>query len=431
MEEDFNPVVEQPFTQADSLQLQRLNQDLASITSKVNEGILYPQEADPEREDILKERQGLIARQQAAQLAARGQQRMHMQDEHANQVTMGFEATKAAANQFTQMMPLHIDPDTGEKTYFYPDGKGGFQPIQNKDQGSDTTSPIDHYLGTGDTGGDTGGGGEAPAAGATGQFTQTINNGANRTDVNFQDGKATGYTGSPMGAPAQMQPQQGQQPGPDFSSLGITPDHIQQAQSLAQLLTPKPFLTGNKAHDSVTMRKYHEDLDRTQRMVLANQMKSSQAAKAEQRVVDKENREKEKELTHKQQEDLYQKKLNELQKDVDFHRKENTIEKAPAYLQDREAMEEEAHKRAKRDMQRIYGKQWTGSEAQTPPAPEAKPQQDAPQPKPEIPAALNKMSAADIAAELQRRAAARQGPSPIAQAVTNYLDQPAINRRRD
>lgn len=453
MEEDFNPVVEQPFTQADSLQLQRLNQDLASITSKVNEGILYPQEADPEKADILKERQALIGRQQQAQLAQRGQQRMHMQDEHANQVMMGMEATKANANQFTQMMPLHIDPDTGEKTYFYPDGKGGFEPIQKKDQGSDT-NPIDHYLGTGDTGGDSADSGatdaglpdegaadmapdqpeQGPVPKPAGNHTMEIYNGPHRTEVTFDpSGKIVNQTGAWQGQ-AGGQPPEPQGVGGDYSSLGITKQHLQQAQSLAKLLTPKPFLTGNKAHDAVTMRKYHEDIDRTQRMVLANQMKTSQAAAAEKRVIDREQRQKDKELTHTQQEDLYQKKLKEIQHDIDKKEKdlgpkETMASKYPnnPELWDREAHEAEAHARAKRDMKRVYGKDWSGgqsSEATGTGAASSAPAASAPK----APVAEQKpiqqtgATLQDLLAEKARREAAKNPKAPP-------VDQGAMSRR--
>jgi hypothetical protein len=123
-----------PWTQADNIRLQRVNQNLAQLASKVNQGELYPQEAEGPQQELLLERQQLTQRQQMAQQQAKGQARMDAMDEMAFQQAALMRNQQATAEQFNQMMPRFQDPDTGRTRYFKPQG---FEPV---DLGEDVSA---------------------------------------------------------------------------------------------------------------------------------------------------------------------------------------------------------------------------------------------------------------------------------------------------
>lgn len=195
-----------PFTTADNLNLQRVNQQLAGLSQQVSDGELYPQEAEPEQQLLAQERNALIQRQKQAELAARGQQRMQQQDEMAFQHAATLTNMQQAANQFMTTMPRFENPDTGETTYFYPDGKGGFTPLERGGPSIDETDVGDLSGAVEDRVGPP----EPPTAPmprssgepARGGFEQTIQNGPFQTRVQYDDrGRTVGMSGSPQGMP--------------------------------------------------------------------------------------------------------------------------------------------------------------------------------------------------------------------------------------
>lgn len=199
---------DEPFTTADSLNLQRLNQQLAGLSQQVSEGELYPQEAEPEQQALVQERNGLIQRQRQAQVAAQGQQRLQQQDEMAFQHAANLTNMQQAANQFMTTMPRFEDPDTGETTYFYPDGKGGFTPLERGGPSIDETDMGDLSGAVEDRVGPP----EPPTAPMPpmpppagdpprGGFEQTIQNGPYQTQVQYDEqGRTIDVRGSVRGA---------------------------------------------------------------------------------------------------------------------------------------------------------------------------------------------------------------------------------------
>lgn len=226
--------IDQPFSQADALELNKLNQSLASLRSQVSDGILYPEEAKGAQEGILADRNALLSRKQQAETAARGQMRMAQQDEMANQHMMGIANAKNMAENFASTMPIYTDPTTGKQTVFYP--KGMYEPLQQDD-------PFDAILGSGDAGLDgmsadaTGGepmaqdaGSETPDAqpqAGPKDHTMTIYNGPNREDTIFRDGKAISQQRfDRQGMPA------GNQSQPD-AMFGLNPEAMREIDNLA------------------------------------------------------------------------------------------------------------------------------------------------------------------------------------------------------
>lgn len=421
-------IVSDPFTQSDSMQLARLNQDLGSLDSQVNEGVLHPQEAEPEKQAILQERQQLLARQNQAQLAQKGQMRMQQQDEVANEHKMQQANMQDAASNFTKAMPRWERQPGDNGTYFYPDGKGGFSPLEAA--APDEQQPIEVPEGAAIEPPP-----EAPpepppeaVPHPAGGHVMSIQNGQFSEEHRWdQNGKYAGVTyptdqnGQPIKPPWVREAEQ--KADGTMSALGFNPREQQALRTQAAALTPQPRFTGNAQHDAVTQRHYNDQLAQTTRMLGLDLIKQ-RAAKAKldadaKRVEAKQNAE----LTQKQKVDLYEKKLGEIQKDIDKKRSELPSGKTMAdqypnepYLWDREAHEEEAHRRAEREYGRHYG---TKSDSKpTSKAAEsgaAAPAESKPAPVPEV---LNKMAPSAIEAELNRRAAAKAPPGFFERLVT-------------
>lgn len=470
--------MEPMFTQADSLNLDRLNAGYSTLQNQVSDGTLYAEEATQPLQEIDAERQALLQRKQAAQAHAQQQEAMMAAHQAAQAQSIQLANAQHSAENFTKTMPRFQDPDTGKTTYFYQSKPGSFEPLDHADEMQpadieknlpDSQPQKAEYVstntGTPLTDAQKAAGGIIDSSGTThypvpnrfsdaGQAyqslqaaqtptpegapmtgTQTIQNGPYGQQEVFVDGQHTqtiwpkDQQGKEIKPPWEHGREQSEQHlMSEGLKVGYGKAEIKQAMDQARMQVPPPFLTGNRAHDAVALSKDRHDVAMAARSILKDYSVQRQAAAADKRKIEAEDRKAKAEAEKKQNDehatkwqDAYRHHLAEIEK----QNKDKDSGKMPT----QEAMELEAKRRADRDHLSTWGKlpsarqeelkrqsdesvkvetksaSGAAAPAASTPAPAA------------VPAGLKNTPLSAIQAELQKRAQANQPPGVLQSAL--------------
>ncbi len=113
------PEIPEPFTQADTLRLQQFNQGLSEAQKQVDDGTLAPEEGDALKQGILKMRMPLLARQEMSQKQAFQEQMKQQQQGSALAQGMQHADAVYRARGFNDRVSVYTDPLTGQSAHMY------------------------------------------------------------------------------------------------------------------------------------------------------------------------------------------------------------------------------------------------------------------------------------------------------------------------
>lgn len=222
------PPAPDPYTSADDLRLQRLNQGLSHVQSEVDDGTLDPNEADELARMIHFQRTPLLAKQEAAKKMARSEQQQNLLEMNATQQSLMQADAANDARNFQARTATYTDPLTGRSKHFFQTTMGNWSPI-DFDQETNPESGL--------PGGKTEGANEGTGEGAPllkknedGTHTLEIYNGQNREVMTFD---ANGKTVSRQQFDREgreVLPQQAQQ---EDSTAGLTPGQLDELRKRA------------------------------------------------------------------------------------------------------------------------------------------------------------------------------------------------------
>lgn len=128
------PGLLEPYSQADDMQLQRLQAGLASVRQQVWDGDLHEQEGDAYQRQIIQQAVPLAARKKKAQDMARQQQLEEAL--HTSAMAKAVEQQNATydAHGFGSRASYIRNPQTGQMAMFYQKRPGEFEPVDFGDQ---------------------------------------------------------------------------------------------------------------------------------------------------------------------------------------------------------------------------------------------------------------------------------------------------------
>jgi hypothetical protein len=240
----------EPFSQADSLRLQQIQQGLSSAQQQIDSGILSPQEGEVFKRLLMAQQQPLMrrqkaAREQAQQEAWQEQQRQLMHGAAMREsIDQLHERSRAAA--FPQTVTSYTDPLTGATAHFMQAERGKWEQIEfptlgNGGADGDGVSGATAPLGYGMAGLFSPLLGEIPGAGGgvfrPGATRQMFAEGPKGTESPQPEAE-------PLGPPdVETPPSEGQLIGPEELAL-----RVQEARKARQEsgLTPGEWLTRDR-----------------------------------------------------------------------------------------------------------------------------------------------------------------------------------------
>jgi hypothetical protein len=124
------PAPPEPFTQADSIQLQRLQGGLATISQQVYSGQLDQAGGDELKAQVHAQLGPLMQRQQATKQQAQQQAKQQMMDASALQESIEQTHAVTQAEGFPQTVASFTDPVTGRTEHFYQSKRGDWKPLE-------------------------------------------------------------------------------------------------------------------------------------------------------------------------------------------------------------------------------------------------------------------------------------------------------------
>lgn len=134
VEEAPEPVIDEPFTQADSLELQRYQQGLAGARKALYDGDIDQNTHDQLAGELVARINPLTVKAQRAQQAmagARAQQAMH---QNAQVQTMAHQDQVYRARGFQDRVATYVDPMTGQAAHMYEQKPGHWGQIEFPEQ---------------------------------------------------------------------------------------------------------------------------------------------------------------------------------------------------------------------------------------------------------------------------------------------------------
>jgi hypothetical protein len=387
---DWSAIINQQWSQADDISLQKLMNGAAYIRDKANSGEHGP-ETTAALTDQLNDQLGpMIQRKQAAQQAASAEATQAALHQQAQAQAIQTANAAHAARAFPSSVAQHVDGQ-GNETNFVPDGKGGWTQIDKPDPG---TAYAHLFPGTQDAGDDASQERlpevpdeqteRPPQQAPIGADGQTLSTQPRFRDVMGADGvvhhqriptldefngaQAVG-TGTQVirNGPYTEVRHNGQlvstnRPQPQATQLGgkYAPNHdeLEGYRAIAQhavagIQNPRVREAEfGKIMGSMVSRHVMGKMQDEKQTAIAQRQQTGIAAK-----------EKAQQATEKGKlwDSVYQSKLGELQKEWDGLRKDGggglkqTADNAPGWAKDRESMEAEAEQRADRDYLRAHG----------------------------------------------------------------------------
>lgn len=362
-DQEYGPPMEQPepfvpFSQSDDLEAQRLSHGMSRVRDQVNDGELLPEEGAELERQMAARIVPINQRRQQTEQMIESQQMQQIQRQSAAAQAMQLSNTQAAATHFASTMPRVTDIQGRTLTFFQPK-PGEFQQVEGA--GETPEAAIE----SGDANA------PPPAPAGTGkEHVMTINNGrwSERAIFNEQ-GKLirTEYPRDPNGReirPPWVQAADSAVGAIEQSGvkLGLRSEELQQLRAQAELMTPRPVLTGNPKQDQLGFRQYADSMARNMRLLTLDAMRQRNIASAERNKAMMEEQRDERRANIRFESE-YSRQFNALQREITTWRRQ--MAKNPngeeagvqhfaaqpenagkSYLWDREAHEAEARSRA-------------------------------------------------------------------------------------
>lgn len=124
------PAPPEPFTQADLIQMQRLQGALSTINKQVYSAEIEPEDGQDLKAQVHKQLGPLTQRQQATKQQAQQQAKQQMMDASALQESIEQTHAVKQAEGFPQTVASFTDPVTGRTEHFYQSKRGDWKPLE-------------------------------------------------------------------------------------------------------------------------------------------------------------------------------------------------------------------------------------------------------------------------------------------------------------
>jgi hypothetical protein len=274
------PMIPEPWTAADDLQLTKFNNAASHVREKLADNELSEQTADALMRQINGTRGPMLARQEQAKDRARNEQQQALLHANATAKSIQLQNLQADARALPGQIVTDVDPETGEITRFAP--KGQFEALEKRE----TEPPSGSSMGAGARPKEW----DQPTIEAKpdGTHTMTIWNGGQRSEISFaQDPESpTGWrTTAQQNYDENNNPVQPGQQQADPTQLSQADDRrlwLESAQALN--IDPRRLATGRlTAQEQTSLRAVYNRKAAELRVARAQQARELDQARQEQR----------------------------------------------------------------------------------------------------------------------------------------------------